>query len=369
MPGATALPFHVLGSAVPMPVAERVVYVDGSAPPSSFRPGVDLELSHWVPTTTPARWAADTSTETALRFLADPPDDADEYGLVVNNHVDVDGILSVFVLAHPDVALAHRDVLVGAAESGDLSAWAEWPAFRLAQELTVLMGGFGGAGRDPLDVYREAFTLVPAILADAHPAPDVVQRGWEILQAEVGAMGRGGLVEVEDVGPRLALFVQVEVSDRRSWEAQLRVPGFNPLIDDSVWLWPHVRNRTHPEALHLVATSAGGCAYDLWLPGYVWAHTPDRWRPPLIEGPTSANTWRVRTELLADALEGLRSAERRRRCRWAVADEVDPFSALPGRGFPVVLASVDDAGRPRTSSLPPDEAVAHLAPALAGGPS
>lgn len=348
------LAFHVLGSAAPMPPAERVVYVDGSASPSTFRPEVDLELSHWVPTTTPARWAADTSTETCLRFLADPPDDAGGYEVAVNNHVDVDGILSVFALAHPEVAIAHADVLVAAAEMADLSAWADWPAFRLAQELTVLMGGFGGPGADPLDVYRDAFALVPRILADDHPPPDVVTRGWEVLQAQRAT--------AEVVAPRLVLFVQHEVVG--PWGDQRRVPSFNALIDGSVWCWPHVRNRDHSEALHLVATdAAAGWGYDLWLPGYVWAHTPDRWRPPIIEGPTSSNTWRVRTEALAAALDGLRSAEQHPGT-WVVADEVDPFTALPGRGFPVILSFHDPDDRPGHSSLTPDEVVAHLAPAL-----
>ncbi len=353
VPEPVALPFHVFGPAAPMPAAERVVYVDGAGPVGSFRPGVDLELSHWVPTTTPARWAADTSTETALRFLLDPPADADGYGLVVNNHVDVDGMLSVFVLAHPDIALAHRAVLVGAAESGDLAGWADWPAFRLAQELTLLMVGPGG-GRDPMEVYREAFALVPRVLADDHPAPDVVRRGWDLVSVDAGG---------EVVGPRLVAFRQEDVD----WERGVRVPSFNALVDDSVAAWPHARARHHAEALHLVSTrGVGGWAHDLWLPGYVWAHTPDRWRPPVIEGPTSSNTWRVRTEALAAAMDGLAAAERAPGT-WAAAAEVDPFSALPGRGFPVVVSFVAARGAPAPSSLDPDEVLAHLAPALADG--
>lgn len=356
--------FHVLGSATSTPEADRIIYVDGSAPPSVFRPGVDLELSHWVPTSTPERWAADTSTETCLRFLSDPPDDAGEYGLAVNNHVDVDGILSVFCLAHPDVARAHRDVIVGAAEMGDLWAGVGWEAFRLAQELTVLMGGFRGPGRDPLELYVEAFDRIPGILADDHAAPDEVRCGWDVLEGQAEMLDAGDLVEVEEVGPRLVLFAQVEALG--VGDAQDRIAPFNTLIDDSVWLWPHVRNRRHPEAYHLVSTRYGGCTYDLWLPGYVWAHTPDRWRPPILEETGDSNVWRIRSEALVGAVEGLQSDERRKGT-WTLAEEITPFSAVEGRGFPVVLSFLDRRGATRTSSLTPDQVVSHLAPVLADG--
>jgi hypothetical protein len=329
-----------------------------------FRPGVDLELSHWVPTSTPARWAADTSTEICLRFLADPPDDADGYGLAVNNHVDVDGILSVFCLAHPDVALAHRDVIVGAAEMGDLSAGVGWPPFRLAQELTLLVGGLGGGGRDPLAVYAEAFARIPGILAEDHPAPDEVRRGWDILEAQAGVLAEGDLVDVSPVGRRFVLYSQVEAHG--VGDAQLRIAPFNALIDDSVWLWPHVRNRAHAEAFHLRSVAGAGWTHDLWLPGYVWAHTPERWRPPLLEGTGDSNVWRIRSDALVDAVAGLR-ADERRRGTWALADEVTPFDSLPGRSFPVVLSFVDADGAPRPSSLSPDEVAARLAPVLADG--
>src|SRR5690606_23400768 len=133
---------------------------------------------------------------------------------------------------------------------------------------------------------------------------------------------RGQRADGEVVGPRLVAFRQAATV--APWADRVRVPGFNPFVDGSVACWPQVRNRERGQALHLVSHEAeDGWGHDLWLPGYVWAHTPDRWRPPLVEGPTAGNTWRVRVELLADALVGLRRAERRPGCRWAVADEVD----------------------------------------------
>lgn len=82
--------FHVLDPSAILPPVERIVCADGSAD-GSFRASQDLELSHWVPNRTPARWAADTSTEICLRFAADPP--SERYEVAVNNHADVDGLL------------------------------------------------------------------------------------------------------------------------------------------------------------------------------------------------------------------------------------------------------------------------------------
>ncbi len=366
---ALAVPrFHVLGSSEPPPDSARTVFVDGSAGPG-FRPGVDLELSHWVPTRTPERWAADTSTEICTRFLEDPPDDADGYDLAVNNHVDVDGILSVFALVHPDVALAHRDVVVGAAEVGDLAAWADWPSFRLAQELTLAMGGFGAAGRDPLDTYAEAFALALAVLADDHPAPASVVAGWELLATQADGID-DGVVAVAEVGSRLVSFVLPEPADDEvAREAALRVPPFNAVVDGSVTLWPHARARRHGQAAHLVSVPlAGGWAHDLWLPGYVWAHTPDRWRPPVLHGTGSSNTWRIASPLLDDAAAGL-AADETAPGTWVLATEVDPFAAVPGRSFPVILSFLDDGSRPAPSALPPADVASRLAPAFEAEPA
>lgn len=359
---ATAVPrIHVLGSDRPRPASERTLYVDGSAG-SGYRPDADLELSHWVPTMTPERWAADTSTEICMRFLEDPPAAAAAYDAAVNNHVDVDGILSLFTLAHPDIALAHRDVVVGAASMADLSAGVDRPAFVLAQELTLAMGGFGGPGRDPLDTYEAAFTVALDVLAGTRPETPSVAEAWEVLEAQAARLG--DVVAVTEVTPRLVAYRLPAPAGEAEREAALRVPPFNAVVDDSVGLWPHVRNRAHGQAAHLVSVPLdGGWAHDLWLPGYVWAHTPDRWRPSVLEGTGSSNTWRVRSAALDAAVVGLR-ADERGPGSWVLADEIDPFAAVPGRAFPVILSVLDDGSRPAASSLAPDVVAARLAAAF-----
>ena len=88
--------FDIQGSRRPRPVSARTIYCDGSAG-EGFRPGVDMELSHWLPNRTPPRFKADSSTEICLNFAATGGALAD-YDLTLNNHVDVDGVLSMFAV-------------------------------------------------------------------------------------------------------------------------------------------------------------------------------------------------------------------------------------------------------------------------------
>jgi len=55
----------------PRPDVERIVFCDGTGGGIS-RPETDLELSHWRPNKTPAKYRAGTSTEICFRFLDAP---------------------------------------------------------------------------------------------------------------------------------------------------------------------------------------------------------------------------------------------------------------------------------------------------------
>src|ERR1700687_3657931 len=108
--------FEIVGSTSARPEADQIIFCDGTGG-SLFRGESDLELSHWRPNRTPAEYRAGTSTEICFRFLDDPRPGL--WTVAVNNHVDVDGILSVYVLVHSDHAQAHRQTIIDAAEMGD----------------------------------------------------------------------------------------------------------------------------------------------------------------------------------------------------------------------------------------------------------
>ncbi len=93
--------FEIIGHDSPRPSAEHILFCDGTGG-QIFRLATDLELSHWRPNCTPAEYRAGTSTEICYRFLDTPRPAC--WTVAVNNHVDVDGILSVYVLVQSDHA-------------------------------------------------------------------------------------------------------------------------------------------------------------------------------------------------------------------------------------------------------------------------
>lgn len=352
--------FHVTGSTQPRPEAARVLYADGSAG-EDFHPDVDLELSHWVPNRTPTRWKADTSTEICLRFLADPP--AEDYDLCVNNHVDVDGLLSLFALTHPDLALAHREVLVGAAEMGDFSACAPRAAQVLFLGLTCLMETAADAGWDSQRTFQEAFAAVPGLLQGLWQDPRV-DAGLAILARDIERI-ESGQVLVAEAGERLVLFRFPFLAGEELARA-LRIPEFNELPTEACWLWPQARNRFDGEAVHLVTVPAeGGCYFDLHLPGYMWAETPARWRAPGFVSSGSTNGYRYRFPELEAAVASLNQREAGPGT-WTLATTLTPFASLPGRRFPVVLSCLGEGSRPCPSNLDELEVARLLEPVFEG---
>lgn len=360
--------FHIAGDSAPMPPAARVLYADGAAAASTatgaagegFRPGTDLELSHWVPTTTPERWQADSSTEICLRFCADPPDE--QFDLAVNNHVDVDGILSLFALVRSPLALAHREVVVAAAEMGDFNAAADREAFRLSQELTLQIVAGRAAGWDMETLYRAGFEVAEGVLLGTHDEPPEVAAAWDVVQHGHERIASGE-VAVAEVAERLVSFILPPL-EGDDLVAALAVPAFTSVLDTSTWLWPQVRNRDHGQQTHLVSVPGpAGWFHDLWLPGYCWAHTPDRWTPPGLVSTGSSNVWAFGNPALSDAVQALRSRERNPG-EWVLAEQLTPFDSLAGRAFPIVVSFVDGDGAPAPSGLPPDLVATVLASAF-----
>jgi hypothetical protein len=336
----------------------RVIFCDGAGS-EAFRPACDLELSHWFPNQTPERFTADTSTEICLRFVASGIGTG-AYDLVVNNHVDVDGILSVFSVLEPELALRHRETLVQAAEMGDFWGWGERPAQVLCQALTQLFDG-----SEPIDaaaVYRRGFDLTRRVLG-GHEPPGV-QRDLDALAESVDRIERGEIAR-ERYGARFVHYALPSVATADRLEAALKVVPFNAPLGDGFALLPHACARLDRECITLRSVeSEKGYYYDLYYPGYSWAETPNSWRPPGLTKLETSNLQRVdwpRLNRAADDLDQNEEAEG----SWALCREISPFSALEGRGFPVVLCFMH-AGAPAPSRTPPERVAAALASAFAG---
>jgi hypothetical protein len=152
-------------------------------------PGASLDLTHWQGNQTPRRYKADTSTEIALNFAASP-EAADQWAsaVVVNNHFDTDGILSIWVLLDPKRAMAWGELLVAAAEAGDFD---EWPALERGVWLDAAIRALGSGG--DAAAYRTVLPQLPELIAGLDERRDLWGREWDVLLASVAALETGRL--------------------------------------------------------------------------------------------------------------------------------------------------------------------------------
>lgn len=350
---------HVEGSRRPRPESRRTLYCDGTAG-AHFRPGVDLELSHWIPNRTPGRFKASSSTEICLNFAASA-DAAGGFDLAVNNHTDIDGALSMFAVVEPGAALAHRRTLIEAAEVGDFLGWGGDMAMALCQALKLQQQRMEAQGADPVDVYRASFDLAREVLGGARPAE--VEPGLAALARSVDAIDRG-IVERLPAGERFVHYLLPAAWAESDQAACLHVPSFSEPLSDRAALWPQARAKLDAQRVQLVSVpGVGGWFHDLWLPGYVWADTVGLWRPEGLMHDGDGNGHRLDHAGLRAAADELNRAETHAG-RWQLAQRLSPFGALPGRGFPVVLSFMH-GGLPAPSGSSPESVRERLAPLFA----
>lgn len=317
------------------PASQQTIYADGAAD-EHYREGLDLELSHWVPNRTPARYKADTSTAICLRFVADPLPGA--WDLAVNNHLDVDGVLSLYVLVHAERALAHRETLEGAARMGDFWDWAPLPAQVLFQGLVNFQHAHPWGSIPLQELYERCFgrihrllTAAPTAVPDARPGIEALARGCERAEA----LRR-------PIHERFTHYPLPRLE---------RVPAFNEPLDPTIEVPVQARNRYDRERIQLLSAPVeGGWAYELWYPGYRWAETPDSWVAPGFQFTGSTNGYRLAHPPLDGAIARLKGP-------WHAAQTLTPFSSVPGRNYPVMLYC-------ENTSQPPGEVVAILSSAF-----
>jgi len=322
---------YITGSRLPRPAADRVVFCDGGVD-ATYRREFDLELSHWIPNTTPPQFKADTSTEICLRFVESERCDFD---LVVNNHVDVDGVLSTFVLLHPELALQHRKCLVQAAEIGDFGGWGDAPAQQLFQSLVCLIAQLRACDTDALEIYLRCYQRVHACLSGATFAE--CEPGLAALRASLARIESGAIARTL-ITQRLVHYAVPRALAEPDVAAALHVPAFDTPWSAASLLSPNARARLDQERVQLVSIeAAGGVYYDLWYPGYCWAETVQLWRPPGMQSTGSSNQHSLQHAQLASAVAELAALETADGC-WTLAVKLSPFASLPGRSFPVVLA-------------------------------
>ena len=335
------------------PHSRRTIFADGAG--TGLRDGIDVELSHWVPNRTPAKFKADTSTEICMNFVTARET---EYDLVINNHADVDGVLSVFTLLYPETALAHRTTLVSAARMGDFWDWGESAAQVLFQSLTQQIDAFTDSNADSQTVYEQCLAHVNSLIARGF-ADHGVEETLAPLKRSVDWISDSTIAR-RVYHSRFVHYVVPMGISRDKLDTALRVPAFNEAISEDVLVWPQARARWDREKVQLVSIEAAdGTYYDLWYPSYLWAETPNSWRAPGLDFTGNSNGYGFSFQPLEAAAREFQQGERND-ATWRIETDFSLFSSTIGRGYPVVLAAMN-IETPAASSLKPDLVAERLA--------
>jgi len=344
--------FEIIGHSDPRPKAERIIFCDGTGG-GLLRADSDLELSHWRPNGTPTEYRAGTSTEICFRFLDDPRPGS--WTVAVNNHVDVDGILSVYALVHNGHALAHRTTIIEAAEMGDFWGWGDPPAQRVFQGVTLVMER-GGTGQS---IYAEAFRRIPALIDGTDPEVRQIEDSLAPLQRGVELVEQGKIVR-SLVGSRLAQYIVPLAVAGDDDERASYAPEFNEAISPKAVLWPQVRAYWDAERVCLVSTERRTAWFhDLHFPGYLWADTEGKWLVPGLTYHDGMSSYELDHPRLIAAFEQLQRQETAPG-RWGLGGTTLPFGdEIQGR-FPLAGRFLDEQGQPAPSQLPPDRVATAL---------
>ena len=235
--------------------------VDGTVPNS-------IHFSHWEGNTTPAAVKADTSTEIALNLVASPRRTELTQGidLVVNNHFDTDGVLSVWTVLNGERALEFRDLLISAAEAGDFSEHSSDDGVKVS----IAIQGLNQAGSDNDDASPLASFLAGEKVDDDARSYELVLPEVERLLSNVNAyeaLWRDGW---NNVAAALESFARGESRVVEHEDSRISLITVAPDLRESLMA---ISKHAHGE-MFLIATPAnGGWSYRLDYPYYSWAET------------------------------------------------------------------------------------------------
>lgn len=303
-----------------------------------------IHFSHWRGNETPASVKADTSTEIALNVVGAPNRDDLTQGidLVVNNHFDTDGVLSVWAMLNGERALPLRDKLIAAAEAGDFCEFSSDDAVRAS---IVIQGSdspidksgsplaMKWAGKDFVDEARSYELVLPKVehvLTHTDSYESLWRQPWRRIEVALESFAKGESRVEEDLVNKISLVT-------------LAPPIFGPSgFDPAAHAAPFAAISHHARGnLFVIATPVkDGWAYRIDYPYYSWAETVVRSSIPRPD--------------LSAAINALNEIERNETGRWLI-DSSELASAI----------KFSDVNNQLTASrTPPDVVTGTLATAL-----
>jgi hypothetical protein len=227
-----------------------------------------IHFSHWEGNTTPAEVKADTSTEIALNLVASPRRAELTQGidLVVNNHFDTDGVLSVWSVLNGERALEFRDLLISAAEAGDFSEHSSDDGVKVS----IAIQGLNQAGSDNDDASPLASFLAGQRVADDARCYELVLPEVEKLLSDVNgyeALWRDGW---NNVSLALESFARGDSRVVEHEDSGISLITLAPDLRESLMA---ISKHAHGEIFLIATPASGGWTYRLDYPYYSWAET------------------------------------------------------------------------------------------------
>ena len=333
------------------------IFADGVSP-DHYDATRDIDLSHWVPNQTPEEYKADSSTEICMNFAEYGP--IANYSLVLNNHLDTDGLLSVFSLLYPKFALKYKKLIIEVAEAGDFWSGLSLRGAKVYETLVVwtekLLKGH---------TQQETYVILMERLPHLLEAPDKFEAIWkegvENFQHSQTLLNEGSISR-EEFGDIVCYTIPQTLDEIHTQSGDPRM-SFSSSLTFQTTLLPQVMNSQDGERITLIATEMDkGYRYDLQYPWYVWAETPNRWIPPDLRfKPSKRGTDEVglSNSELEVAVAELNTHEANDG-EWILADTLQ-FKGVPGRGFPVALSFMKEETA-AVSSISPSEVIEILDP-------
>lgn len=314
----------------PLPADALVVDAD-------VRDTAGTVLSHWQGSPPlPPELVDDTSTGILARAARDPARWLRGYAWACNDHIDADGLLALALACRPEL-VAHAELLIGAAEAGDFTAWPGEAGFRLMLRLHQAIRDHraGGAGWEQR-CCEEVVEALPRLIAEStRTDPERDAAVAQVLAARAAIVAGDGIV----VG-RCGALVTVGWRERLGHAAD----AFNAVHRPDDCPLAALDGLVPPDAAQLLSADTGnGWRHHCDAPRHSWARTVRR---PAFAAPD-----------LAGARVALQDAERAD-CRWIAGPDARRL------GFTCLLAAVDDQERMATSSLPPATVAAAISASL-----
>ncbi|MHB1486320.1 MAG: DUF6687 family protein [Acidimicrobiales bacterium] len=260
------------------------IVVDGAGTRSSV-----LTLSHWPHTSSPTRWAHDTSTGIVFNFLAGRARwwsrrPGPEAGAVActNDHFDQDGLAGLFALGRPGQAWAQRARLEDLARAGDFATYLDRDAARVSftvaaladpqrttLDAALLAPSPGGlAGR----LYPELLGRLPEILDRLEALRDLWGEEDSALECSEKDLASGRITMEEDPGLDLVVVRLPEGAPARR-ATRFAGPDYSPV---------------HPAAVHRASPALrvllmGGGRYQLSFRYESWVRLARRRGLPRVD--------------------------------------------------------------------------------------